>query len=228
MRLARIASALLLGVSLVACGGEAAGSPLPLEQRVVGAAEAPGSEPDPVETQVTVHGLDELEEEFEGGPAYEEDLQEISEAGFVSAVIDTRFFPSEPGGEHAPGIPHVFSAVYEFESEAGANAAVQVAHRIALRPCPETCAYEITEFDPDVAGADATGVQAIATQESIDAIGDDNIHPDARYSVFFADGPLVYEVTIFGPPGEVTEQQVEDIASALYERVNDAPLPEGS
>jgi hypothetical protein len=35
-------------------------------------------------------------------------------------------------------------------------------------------------------------------------------------------------VTIFGPPEDVSEEQVEDIASALYERVNDAPLPDGS
>ena len=222
MRRASIASAFVVMVLLVACAGEAATSPLPLDQRVVGAAEAPGSEPDPVETPVTLNGLDELEAEFEGGPVYEEDLQAIGEAGFVSAVIDTRFFPSEPGGEHAPGTPHVFTSVFEFESDAGASEAVEVAHRIALRPCPETCAYEIAEFDPGL--ADATGVQAIATQESITRIGDD-IQPDARYSVFFADGPLVYEVTIFGPPDDVTEQQVEDIASALYERVNGVPLP---
>jgi hypothetical protein len=225
MRRASIPSALVVMISLAACGGDAAGSPLPLAERVVGAAEAPGSEPDPIETPITLDGLEELEAEFEGGPVYEEDLQAIGEAGFVSAVIDTRFFPSEPGGEHAPGTPHVFTSVYEFETEAGASAAVEVAHRIALRPCPETCAYEISEFDPDV--ADATGVQAIATEDSIEAIGDD-IQPDARYSVFFADGPLVYEVTIFGRPEDVSEEQVEDIASALYERVNDAPLPDGS
>ena len=89
-----------------------------------------------------------------------------------------------------------------------------MAHDIGLRPCPETCAYEITEFEP--AGVpDATGVQAIATQESIDEIGDD-IQPDARYSVYFADGPIAYEVTMFGPPDEVSRQQVEDIAAALY------------
>ena len=224
MRLARLVSTLIVAMSLVACAGDAAGSPLPLAQRVVGAAEAPGSEPDPVETQVAVSGLEELEAEFDGPPAYEEDLAAIGEAGFVSAIFDTRFFPTEAGGEHAPGIPHVFTAVYEFESEAGARAAAEVAHRIALRPCPETCAYEITEFEPSGI-ADATGVQAIATQESIDRIGDD-IQPDARYSVFFADGPLVYEVTMFGRPDDVTAEQVEDIAAALHERVDGAPLPE--
>ena len=168
-------------------------------------------------------GLEELEAELAGLPASEEDLRAIEEAGFVSAVIDTRFFPSEPGGEHVPGTPHVVSSVYEFESEEGANAAVDVAHTIGLRPCAETCAYEITEFEP-TSVPDAKGVEAIATQERIDEIGDD-IQPDARYSIYFADGPIAYEVTIFGRPDEVSRQQVEDIAAELYERVEARPCP---
>jgi hypothetical protein len=123
-----------------------------------------------------------------------------------------------------PGSPHVVTFVYQFESEEGANAAAEVAYRIGLRSCPETCAYEITEFQP--AGVpNAKGAQAIATQESIDRIGDD-IEPDARYSVYFADGQFAYEVTTFGPPEEVSRQQVEDIAAKLYTRVKGAPLPE--
>ena len=223
MRIITIAAALVFSLSLVACGGEGARAPLTLEQRVVGAAEAPGSEPDPEETPVTATGLEELESEMAGPEVYDEDLTAMAEAGFVSLLIDTRFFPSEPGGEHIPGLPHVFTVVSEFESEEGANAGVDVAHSIGLRPCPETCAYEITEFEP--AGVpNATGVQAIATQESIDEIGDD-IQPDARYSVYFADGPFAYEVTVFGRPDEVSRQQVEDIAEELYARVNGAPLP---
>jgi len=226
MRIAKLAAVLVFSLSLAACGGEGATAPLTLEQRVVGAAEAPGSEPDPVETQVTVTGLEELEAEWDGPPVYDEDIQAIEDAGFVSAVFDTRLFPSEPGGEHVPGTPHVVTIVYEFESEKGATAAVDVAHRIGLRPCPETCAYEITEFEPaDV--PDAKGVQAIATQESIDRIGDD-IEPDARYSVYFADGPFTYEVTTFGPPDDISREQVEEIAANLVARVSGAPLPEPS
>jgi hypothetical protein len=226
MRLATIPAVLLFSLALVACGGEDARAPLTLEQRVVGAAEAPGSEPDPEETQVIATGLEELESELTGPEVFDEDLRALEEAGFISLVVDTRFFPREPGGEHMPATPHVVTLVYEFESEEGANAAVDVAHRIGLRPCPETCAYEITEFEP--AGVpNATGVQAIATQESIDEIGDD-IQPDARYSVYFADGPFAYEVTIFGPPDEVSRQQAEEIAEKLYARVNGAPLPQPS
>lgn len=226
MRLVTVAAALVFSLPLVACGGEGAREPLTLEQRVVGAAEAPGSEPDPVETRVTATGLGELESELAGPEVYEEDIRAFGEAGFVSMVIDTRFFPSQPGGEHVPRAPHVSTAVFEFESGEGANAAVEVAHRIGLRPCPETCAYEISDFQP--AGVpNAKGVQAIATQESIDEIGDD-IEPDARYSIYFADGPFAYEVTTFGRPDEVSRQQVEDIAAKLYTRVKGAPLPDPS
>jgi hypothetical protein len=220
MRLLTGAAALALTLSLVACGADEATTSLSLEERVVGAAEAPGSEPDPVETPVTMTGMDELESEWSGPEVFEEEITAIEEAGFVSAALNTRFFPSEEGGDHAPGTPHVFTMVSEFGSEAGAEAAVDVVHTIGLRPCPETCAYEITEFEP--AGVpDAKGAQAIATQEAIDAIGDD-IQPDARYSVYFADGPFAYEVTIFGSPDDVSRQQVEEIAQKLYERVNGA------
>lgn len=226
MRLAKLAAVPVIGLLLVSCGGQQGRAPLTLEQRVVGAAEAPGSEPDPREKPVTVTGLEELESELAGPTIYDEDFRAFEEAGFVALVIDTRFFPSEPGGAHLPRSPHVYTFVYQFESAEGANAAVSVAEMIGLRPCPETCAYEITEFQPtDV--PDAKGVQGIATQESIDRIGDD-IEPDARYSVFFADGPFAYEVTTFGPPEEVSRQQVEDIAAKLYERVTGAPLPEPS
>ena len=221
MKLVAFPTALMVSLTLVACGADDASDPLPLEQRVVGADEAPGSEPDPEETPVTLTGLDELEAEFAGPQVYDEDLSAIEDAGFVSMAINTRFYPSEPGGEHVPGTPHVFTRVSEFESEDGANAGVVVAHDIGLRPCPETCAYEITEFDP-ASVPDATGVQAIATQEAIDEIGDD-IQPDARYSVYFVDGPYAYEVTVFGPPDEVSRQQVEEIAEKLYERVQGAP-----
>src|SRR6187397_1988521 len=227
MRTATLAAVLAFGLLLVACGSEEAGAPLTLEQRVVGTAEAPGSEPDPIETQATTTELDEVASALGGPPIYDEDIRALGQAGFVSLVTDTRFFPSEPGGEHIPRTsPHVFTVVYQFESAAGASEAVGIAHRIGLRPCPETCAYEITEFQP-TGVPNAKGVQAIATQESIDRIGDD-IQPDARYSVYFADGPFAYEVTTFGPPDTVSRQQVEDIAAKLYARIKGAPLPESS
>ena len=217
----------MLVLLVCACAAQQDTAPLTMEERVAGTAEAPGSEPDPVETPLTATGLEELESEIAGPPVRPEDIEAIGQAGFVAMRRDTRFFPSEPGGEHIPGTsPHVSTVVYQFESEDGANAALDVAHSIGLRPCPDTCAYEITEFQPaDV--PNARGVQAIASQESIDRVGDD-IEPDAQYSVYFADGPFLYEVTTFGPPDGVSVEQTEEIASELYQRVKGAPTPEPS
>ena len=97
MRLVTIAAALVLGLSLVACGGEEAGAPMALEERVVGAAEAPGSEPDPVETPVTATGLEELEAELAGPNVYEEDLRAVEEAGGQNTPA---------GGQGRPRLAH--------------------------------------------------------------------------------------------------------------------------
>jgi hypothetical protein len=43
------------------------------------------------------------------------------------------------------------------------------------------------------------------------------------YSVLFTDGPFVYSVDLSGPPGSVTEEQAEEIAGALHDRVQGAP-----
>jgi hypothetical protein len=231
VRLITLAAALAFGTALAACGGDEAAAPLTLQERVPGTAEAPGSEADPVETQRTLTGLEDLESEFlaHESAMTEEDISQLGEAGFVSMVIDTRWYPSEPGAEHAPpGVPepspHLFTLVGQFESAEGASAAVELTHNIGLRPCPETCAFDISEFE--VAGLpDAKGAQAIATQESIDRVGDD-LEPRATYSIYFADGPFAYEVTLGGPPEEVSQQQAEEIAKKLYERVAGAPLPE--
>jgi hypothetical protein len=225
MRFGTLVTAIVLGVGMAACGGDEA-SPLTLEQleqRVPSEAEAPGSEPDPVETQVTVTGLDEFEAEIlvDVPSVTDEDVRALREAGFVSAVRDTRFFPSEPGGEHVPGAPHVFTLVLQFESEEGAREAVELMHQFNLRSCPETCAFEIGEFH--VGGTpNAKGAQRIATQESLDEVGDPG-EPFAVYAIDFADGFLVYDITLSGPPEEVSERKLEEIATRLHERVAGAP-----
>ena len=145
MRLVTIAAALVFCLSLVACGGEDPGAALPLEERVVGAAEAPGSEPDPVETPVTATGLEELEAELAGPNVYEEDLRAVEEAGFVSMIVNTRYFPSEPGGEHVPARLTLSRSCTNSNRTTERTPAPILAHDIGLRPCPETCAYEITE-----------------------------------------------------------------------------------
>ena len=216
-------------LGIVACsgdGGDDAAAPLTLEQRIVGEAEAPGSEADPVETQRTATGLEELAATMEHQliTATEEEKAAIGEAGFVSAILDTRFFPSEPGALHVGGEPHVTTLVMQFSSEAGASDAVDLLHADGLEPCPVSCAFAVAEFD--VSGIpNARGISRIATQEALDRVGDAERFPQGEYSIHFADGPFAYNVRLFGPPDEVSEQQAEEIAKKLYDRVQGLPPP---
>jgi hypothetical protein len=224
MKLGVVVVAGLAVLGIAACGGGAA-APLTLEQRVTSEAEAPGSQPDPVETARTAVGLDELVSIMEHQliTATEEDAARIGEAGFIAAILDTRFFPIEPDGEHSRDLPHVVTLVALFDSEAGATDAVDLLYTDGLEPCPETCAFDIAEFDVDGI-PNGQGIQRIATQERLDQIGDD-FPPLAEYLILFADGPFAYSVKLHGPPDDVSDQQAQEVATKLYERVHGAPPP---
>ena len=227
MRLGVIVVAVVAVMGIAACGGggDDAAAPLTLEQRVLGEAEAPGSKPDPVETPIKAVGMAELASKFEDQliTATDEDAARLEKDGFVAAIRETRFFPSEPGGEHSRELPHVSSVVMQFGSDAGATDAVDLLHTDGLEPCPETCAFDIAEFEVDGI-PNAKGAQRIATQEALDQVGDEQ-PPHAEYTIHFADGPFAYTVTSFGPPGDVSEQHAEEVATKLYERVQGAPPP---
>ena len=60
--------------------------------------------------------------------ATEDDTAVLGAAGFVSVILDTRFFPSEPGAEHVGGEPHTSTLVIQFGSEEGAVDAVDLLH----------------------------------------------------------------------------------------------------
>ena len=156
--------------------------------------------------------------------ATEEDKTALGEAGFVSAILDTRFFPSEPGAEHVRGDPHIATLVLQFSSEGGATDAVDLLHTDGLEPCPETCAFAVEEFEIDGV-SNGRGIQRIAMQEALDRIGDVEHPPHAEYSFHFVDGLLAYDVRLSGPPDEVSLQQAEEIVTKLYERVQGAPPP---
>ena len=226
MRFAALVATIVLGAGIAACGSGDEAAPLTLEQRVPGAAEAPGSEPDPVEIQVKMTGFDEFEAEVlaDVPSVTDEEVRALEESGFVSAISNTRFYPSEPGGAHSREAPHVFTTVLRFESEEGAREAVELMHQFNLRPCPETCAFDNREFDVD-GTPNATGAQRIATQQSLDEVGDPG-EPSAVYAINFADGPFVYDIALSGLPEEVSEQEAETIAKRLYERVVGAPPAE--
>src|SRR4249919_689420 len=98
MRMALMASAVVITTGLVACGGAEQTAPLTMEQRVLRASDLPGSKPDPVEVRLTADSLDEFGvwEAQEGEIARDK----LAKAGFVSAIHDTRFLPKKPGGVH--------------------------------------------------------------------------------------------------------------------------------
>ena len=138
MRIGVVALAVVAVMGVAACSGDDAAAPLTLEQRVPDEAEAPGSEADPVETQRTATGLEELAATMNDQliTATEEEKAALGDAGFVSAILDTRFFPSEPGAEHVGHEPHITMLVMQFSSEAGATDAVDLLHTDGLEPCP--------------------------------------------------------------------------------------------
>ena len=217
-------SALLLLLALVlwaapGCGGDEAASEttLALTERVVQAEDAPGSKPDPVETQQSTTMLSEFVDELEmhAVDADGEMLTELfTDAGFQGAVRDTRFI----GETHSPMAPHIFSSVIELESDEGAESAMEWLVEDSMKPCPETCAVEFSEFEVDGI-PDARGIRATQTAEDIAARGRAGDRPFDSYTTIFADGPFVYSIDLSGSPGSVTEEQALEIATALYERV---------
>jgi hypothetical protein len=143
--------------------------------------------------------------------------------GFVKGIHDARFFPSEPGAAHDRHDVHVFSLILQFDSNNGATRATELLHTDGLRPCPETCATQVQEFDVDGI-PDATAVRRFATAADIKAAGTDQDRPYDSYAIRFADGDFAYDVELFGPPGEVSEEQAKEIAGKLYDRVKGAPV----
>ena len=225
MRLLALFVTAVIALGAAACGGEDA-APLALDQRVSGEADAPGSQADPVERPITVTGIENVPSLPDGllSPE-EEDLSAMKEAGFTSALVDTRFFPSEPGAEHVGDEAHLATLVLQLGSEEEAADMADVLHDDGLEPCTGTCAVDFSEFEVDDI-PEAQGVARITTAEDLEATGDQG-DPFAAYKITFADGPFAYEVDMFGPPDKVSQQQLEEIAKNLYERVEGSPPSEG-
>jgi len=209
-------------VTLVACSGgddDETATPVPVTQRFVTAEDAPGSKPDPVETRETTEDFDEFIQtlsERAVDPDRDEMIAVFEDAGFMRAGIDARFF----GETHTPDnlVPHVFSSEVELESEEGAASALDWLEADSLKPCPMSCAVERSNFDvDDVSGG--RGVHRSANAEDIERLGTDDQQPFDSYWVGFTVGPVVYTMDLYGPPGSVSEEQAQEIASAYYDRL---------
>ena len=147
-------------------------------------------------------------------PDIKEMNEVFQEADFKRAGADARFF----GETHSPTGPHVFSASIELGSEDGATSALDFLEADSKKPCPMSCAVQISTFDVDDI-ADARGVRRIATAEDIERLGTNDQQPFESYWVGFTEGSFAYAVDLHGPPGSVSEEQAQKIASAYHDRL---------
>jgi hypothetical protein len=203
----------LTTVALVACGAE----PVPVAQRFATAAEAPGTKPDPVEKRQTTEDFDEFLQALSEAvidPDREEMTTVFEEAGFKRAGLDARFY----GETHSFTAPHLFSSFIELDSEDGARSALDWLQADSKKPCPHSCSTRVNSFEVDGI-PDARGTHRIATAEDIEAAGNEDEHPSESYWVGFTVGSIVYTVDLHGAPGSVSEEEVQRIASAYYERL---------
>jgi hypothetical protein len=214
-----IALAALAAVAPAGCGGDEEAAPPAFNQRVASSEDAPDWEADPVETGFVVANAEEFLSKL--GDAFinptDEETAELTESSFVRAVDDTLFKPEEPGGPHTSEAPHLHTLVMEFGSGEDAQRAVEILHADSIRPCPENCASQAEEFEVDGID-DAQGTHRFATAEAIEQTGDD-VEPFDSYEIQFADGVFAYRIELRGPLGSVSEEEVEEIANRLYDRV---------
>jgi hypothetical protein len=211
--------AALAMIALVACGGDddETAAPVPPAQRFVTEEDAPGSKPDPDETRQTVADFDAFIaalSELAVDPDKEEATTVFEEAGFKGAGVDTRFY----GETHTGHAPHVVSSFIELGSEDGATSVLDWLETDTKKPCPMSCATQISDFDVDDI-EDARGVHRIATAEDIEEVGTEDEQPSDSYWVGFTDGAFVYTVDLHGPPGSVSEEQALEIANAYHDRL---------
>ena len=222
MRLAISLLVAVTAVTLVSCGGsdDETALPLPIAQRFVNAADAPGSKPDPVEKRQTTTDFDNFISAL-GDTSVDPDTDEMTtlfkDAGFKSAGLDARFF----GQTHSPETSvHVFSSFIEVGSEDGATSALDWLETDQMKPCPMSCAVQRSSFDVDDI-PDARGVHRVATAEDIERVGRTDERPQDDYWIGFTNGPIVYTMVLHGHavPGTVSEEQAQQIAKAYYDRL---------
>ena len=213
---------LLVAVGAAGCGGDDA-EPLTIQQRVPAAADTPGYEPDPVEVGGQASSVSDVVSELDQVQASPTEIENLfEEAGFVSGIREVVFRPVEPGGPHSGERPHLGFFVAELGSEDGANEVVDFLIDDARRPCPGSCAAQVSEFEVDGI-PDARTVRRFATKERIEKLGNEDEVPRDSYLVGFVDGDFAYMVEAFGPPGSVSEAELEQVAKSLYDRVEGAP-----
>ena len=135
----------------------------------------------------------------------------------MQAISDTRYF----GETHSRDDAHTFSLVVQLDSPDGAKEMADFFHTDSLRPCPESCAFSVSEFDVDgIPGA--TGVRRVATEDAIKRPG----HRGAPLRLIrhlLRGRRLRLHIDYGGPPGTTSEDKAVEIAQNLYDRVHGRP-----
>jgi hypothetical protein len=222
MRLAVSLLVAVTAVTLVSCGGsdDETATPLPIAQRFVNAADAPGSNPDPVEKRETTTDFDSFISALSDtsiDPDRDEMTTLFKKAGFKSAGLDARFY----GRVHSPETSvHVFSSFIEVSSEDGATSALDWLETDQMKPCPMSCAVQRSSFEVDDI-PDARGVHRVATAEDIERVGRSDEQPQDDYWIGFTNGSIIYTMVLHGHavPGTVSEDRAQQIATAYYDRL---------
>jgi hypothetical protein len=216
MRFAIPLLAALTLVAPVACtGDDETATSVPAAERFLTAEDAPGSKPDPVEEGRTTADLDEFVVwGFAIDPDEEEMTTVFQEAGFKGAGEDWRFL----GETHSQKAPHLVSTYIELGSEEGAQSALDSLEADSMKPCPESCATQVSIFDPEGI-ADARGVRRLTTAQLIKTAGTEEQTPSDHYWLGFTDGSFVYTLVLQGPPGSVSVEQAQEVARAYFERL---------
>jgi hypothetical protein len=219
VRFARPLLAAFAAVALVACGGgnHKAAVPLPVAQRFLTAADAPGTKPDPIEKRQTTVKFNEFIAalgQIAINPKHNEMVKVFRKAGFKGAGVDTRYY----GQTHKRTAPHLNSSFIRLDSKEGATSALNWLETDERKPCRMTCDFRISSFHVDHI-ADARGVHRIATAQDIKNGGTKGERPLDLYWIGFSEGALVYTVELHGSPGSVSKEQAQNIARAYHKRL---------
>lgn len=222
MRLAILLLGAVAALTLVSCGGggNETATPLPVAQRFVTAADAPGSKPDPIEKRETTTDFDSFLfalRDFSVDPGSADMTTVFKKATFKRAGQDARFY----GKTHSPETSvHVFSSFIELGSDDAATRALDWLEKDQMKPCPMSCAVQRSSFKVDDI-PDARGVHRVATAEDIEKAGRADEMPQDDYWIGFTIGPIVYTVVLHGHavPGTVSEDQAQQIAKTYYDRL---------
>ena len=222
MRLALALLAALVLTVLVACGSDdeaTKATPATLSQQMLKAEDAPGSKADPVEKGGMTVKFDEFIQELgeiadrSGHDRDDRSLQEgrLQRGGYGGAFLRREAHLS-------PGCLMSSVRSFSLQSDEGATSALDWLEADTRKPCPHSCAVQISDFDVDDIPA-ARGIHRIATSEAVKRLGNTDDQPFDSYWVGFTNGSSVYTVDLNGTPGSVSEEQALKIASAYYERL---------